>query len=174
MKRHQPLSRQRGLAMVIGMIMLVLLTLLVVSAINSSSVNLRITGNMQAQDEARAMAQQAIERVLGVKANFYPTPTGQAATNYYVDNNSTGNAVYSVSVAAPVCKGAAKQFGSTVTVPPLSSGCTNGARAGLFCWDTVWEVVATATDTKTGVRQVITQGVKITFEPGFNPATVSC
>ena len=168
MKRHQPLGRQRGLAMVIGMIMLVLLTLLVVSAINSSSVNLRITGNMQAQDEARAMAQQAIERVLGVKANFYPTPTAQAATNYYVDNNSTGNAVYSVSVAAPVCKGAAKQF------PGRTADCINGARAGLFCWDTMWEVVATATDTKTGVRQVITQGVAIPFEPGFNPATVSC
>ena len=168
MKRHQLLSRQRGLAMVIGMIMLVLLTLLVVSAINSSSVNLRITGNMQAQDEARAMAQQAIERVLGVKANFYPTPTAQAATNYYVDNNSTGNAVYSVSVAAPVCKGAAKQF------PGRTADCINGARAGLFCWDTLWEVVATATDTKTGVRQVITQGVAIPFEPGFNPATVSC
>jgi len=168
MKRHQPLSRQRGLAMVIGMIMLVLLTLLVVSAINSSSVNLRITGNMQAQDEARAMAQQAIERVLGVKANFYPTPTAQAATNYYVDNNSTGNAVYSVSVAAPVCKGAAKQF------PGRTADCINGARAGLFCWDTLWEVVATATDSKTGVRQVITQGVAIPFEPGFNPATVSC
>ena len=168
MKRHQPLARQRGLAMVIGMIMLVLLTLLVVSAINSSSVNLRITGNMQAQDEARAMAQQAIERVLGVKANFYPTPTAQAATNYYVDNNTSGNAVYSVSVAAPVCKGAAKQF------PGRSADCINGARAGLFCWDTLWEVVATATDTKTGVRQVITQGVAIPFEPGFNPATVSC
>ena len=168
MKRHQSLARQRGLAMVIGMIMLVLLTLLVVSAINSSSVNLRITGNMQAQDEARAMAQQAIERVLGVKANFYPTPTAQAATNYYVDNNSTGNAVYSVSVAAPVCKGAAKQF------PGRTADCINGARAGLFCWDTLWEVVATATDSKTGVRQVITQGVAIPFEPGFNPATVSC
>jgi Tfp pilus assembly protein PilX len=168
MTMHKPIARQRGMAMVIGMIMLVLLTLLVVSAINSSSVNLRITGNMQAQDEARAMAQQAIERVLGVKANFYPTPTAQAATNYYADNNSSGNAVYSVSVAAPVCKGAAKQF------PGRTADCINGARAGLFCWDTLWEVVATATDAKTGVRQVITQGVAIPFEPGFNPATVSC
>jgi Tfp pilus assembly protein PilX len=168
MTKQKPIARQRGLAMVIGMIMLVLLTLLVVSAINSSSVNLRITGNMQAQDEARAMAQQAIERVLGVKANFYPTPTAQAATNYYADSDSSGNAVYSVSVAAPVCKGAAKQF------PGRTADCINGARAGLFCWDTLWEVVATATDTKTGVRQVITQGVAIPFEPGFNPATVSC
>jgi len=168
MKRHQPLARQRGLAMVIGMIMLVLLTLLVVSAINSSSVNLRITGNMQAQDEARAMAQQAIERVLGVKANFYPTPTAQAATNYYVDNNSTGNAVYSVSVAAPVCKGAAKQF------PGRTADCINGARAGLFCWDTLWEVTATASDTKTGVSQKVTQGFALTFSPVFIPSSAGC
>jgi Tfp pilus assembly protein PilX len=36
-------TSQTGVALVIGMIFLVLLTLLVVSAINSSSVNLRIT-----------------------------------------------------------------------------------------------------------------------------------
>ena len=75
---------------------------------------------------------------------------------------------YSVSVAAPVCKGAGKQF------PGRTPDCINGARAGLYCWDTLWEVVATSTDPKTGVRQVITQGVAIPFEPGFNPATVSC
>ena len=40
-------SQQHGIALVIGMIMLVLLTLLVVSAVNTGSVNLRITSNMQ-------------------------------------------------------------------------------------------------------------------------------
>ena len=47
-----------------GMIMLVLLTLFVLSAINSGTINLRISGNTQAQDEARAAAQQAIEQVV--------------------------------------------------------------------------------------------------------------
>lgn len=159
-------SRQRGLAMVIGMIMLVLLTLLVVSAINSSSVNLRITGNMQAQDGARALAQQAIERVLGDYTKFYPLPTAVAATSYDINNDGTGE--YSVAVAAPVCKSAAKQL------PGRTADCINGAKAGLFCWDTLWEVVATATDGKTGVRQVVTQGVAIPFAPGFDPTTVNC
>jgi len=36
-------NEQRGVALVIGMIMLVLLTLLVISAVNSGSINLRIT-----------------------------------------------------------------------------------------------------------------------------------
>jgi Tfp pilus assembly protein PilX len=166
MNHSAPLSRQRGIAMVIGMIMLVLLTLLVVSAINSSSVNLRITGNMQAQDGARALAQQAIEQVLGVSTKFYPTPTAVAATSYDINNDGTGE--YSVTVAAPVCKSAAKQL------PGRTADCINGAKAGLLCWDTLWEVVATATDGKTGVRQVVTQGVAIPFAPGFDPTTAHC
>jgi Tfp pilus assembly protein PilX len=165
------MQRQRGVAMVIGMIMLVLITLLVVSAINSSSVNLRIAGNMQAEEGARAVAQQAIEQFIGVYANFYPTPTGMSPTSPTTPNfdiNNDGSAEYVVSITAPACRRAAKQ------VPGRSADCINGARAGLFCWDTVWDVVATATDAKTGVRQVVTQGISITFAPGFNPTTAHC
>lgn len=171
MRSMRTANRQRGVALVIGMIMLVLITLLVVSAINSGSVNLRIAGNMQAQDGARAVAQQAIEQFIGVYTNFYPTPTAMnpvSPTTPNFDINNDGSKEYVVSIAAPVCKLAAKQ------VPGKSADCINGARAGLFCWDTIWEVVATATDAKTGVRQVVTQGVSITFAPGFNPTSVNC
>ena len=161
-------KRQRGVALVIGMIMLVLITLLVVSAINSGSVNLRIAGNMQAEEGARAVAQQAIEQFIGVYSNFYPTPTAMTATSPNFDINNDGTKEYTVSIAAPTCKLAAKQ------VPGKSVDCINGARAGLFCWDTLWEVVATATDAKTGVSQVVTQGVSITFAPGFNPTSAHC
>jgi hypothetical protein len=170
-------QRQGGVAMVIGMIMLVLITLLVVSAISSSSVNLRIAGNMQAEEGARAVAQQAIEQVMGASAKFYPTPTGinyqaspagplSTAANY--DINNDGIPDYTVWVAPPVCKVAAKE------VPGRTADCINGARAGLYCWDTVWEVVGTATDSVTGVKQVVTQGITIRFAPGFNPTTVNC
>jgi hypothetical protein len=170
-------QRQRGVAMVIGMIMLVLITLLVVSAINSGSVNLRIAGNMQAEEGARAVAQQAINQVIGASANFYPTPTGinydpltktAASTTPNYDINNDGVADYVVWVTPPVCKVAAKED------PGHTADCINGRRAGLFCWDTVWEVVGTATDAKTGVKQVITQGITIRFAPGFNPTTVNC
>ena len=43
MARHR--FQQTGAALVMGLIMLVLLTLLVLSAINSSTINLRIAGN---------------------------------------------------------------------------------------------------------------------------------
>ena len=69
--------------MVIGMIFLVLLTLLVISAVNSGSVNLRIASNMQAQDEARAVAQQALEKFVSNYSNFYPTPKSYLDVDYF-------------------------------------------------------------------------------------------
>jgi Tfp pilus assembly protein PilX len=157
---------QRGVALVIGMIMLVLLTLLVISAINSGSVNLRITSNMQAQDEARAVAQQAVEKFVSSYANFYPTPQAYANVDYDINNDSSPE--YKVSVTAPVCKGAAHQ------IPGRSIDCENGVKSGLYCWDTLWEITASASDTKTGVTQQVTQGVALTFSPVFIPSTVGC
>lgn len=165
MKRSLP-THERGVALVIGMIMLVLLTLLVLSAINTSTTNLRISANMQAEDEARAMAQQAIERFISVYSNFYPTPTGVAATGYDVNNDATSD--YTVTVSAPVCKRAAQQ------IPPRTIDCANGVKNGLYCWDTLWEIRATAVNAASGTSQIVTQGVSITFPPQFNPATAGC
>jgi Tfp pilus assembly protein PilX len=159
-------SRQAGVALAMGLIMLVLLTLLVLSAINSGTINLRIARNVQAEDEARASAQQAIEQFVSVYANFYPTPTGKPATGYDVNNDGTND--YSVTVATPVCKRAALQ------IPPRSLDCASGVKAGLYCWDTLWEVQATASDTNTGALQIVTQGVAITFPPAFTPTSVGC
>jgi Tfp pilus assembly protein PilX len=159
-------KKQRGVALVIGMIFLVLLTLLVVSAVNTGSVNLRITSNMQARDEARAVAQQAIEKFVSNYANFYPTPQTYANVDY--DINNDGGFEYKVSIPAPVCKGAAHQ------IPGRSIDCENGVKSGLYCWDTLWEVTATASDTKTGVSQQVTQGFALTFSPVFIPSSAGC
>ena len=159
-------SRQAGVALAMCLIMLVLLTLLVLQAIDSGTINLRIARNMQAGDEARATSQQAIEQFISVYANFYPTPTGKPATGY--DVNADGNSDYSVVVATPVCKRAVPQ------VPPRSVDCASGVKSGLHCWDTLWEVQATASDTNTGALQIVTQGVAITFPPAFVPSSVGC
>lgn len=158
--------RERGVALVIGMIMLVLLTLLVVSAINTGTINLRISGNMQSEDEARAMAQQAIEQFISSYSNFYPVLAGPTTTGFDVNND--GTAEYQVTVAKPVCKRAAPQ-----TIP-RSIDCANGQKNGLYCWDTLWEVSATATSGTSGASQSVVQGVSLTFAPDFNPASVGC
>jgi type IV pilus assembly PilX-like protein len=158
--------RESGVALVIGMIMLVLLTLLVVSAINTGTINLRISGNMQSEDEARAMAQQAIEKFITSYSNFYPVLAGPVTAGYDVNNDATAD--YSVTVAKPLCKRASQQ------IPPRSIDCANGAKNGIYCWDTLWEVSATATDARSGASQSVVQGVSLTFAPDFNPASVGC
>ena len=160
-------TRQTGISLVVGLVMLIMLTLMVISAINSGTTNLRISGNMQVQDEARSAAQQAIEAFVSSYANFYPTPAGKAAAPYYINNDSTSVA-YQVSVSTPVCKRAAQQ------IPPRLLSCASGAKYGLYCWDTMWEITAQADATKTGTTQKITQGIAITFPPAFVPASVGC
>ncbi len=154
---------QDGSTLTISMIMLVLLTLFVLSAISSGMINLRIAGNTQAQDEARAAAQQAIESFVSSYANFYPTASPTTTTSVSINNDPSGN--YSVVRTMPVCKSARQQ------IPARLIACVNGVRAPLYCWDTLWEVSATATNTKTGVSQSVTQGVKIVFPPQFDPAS---
>ena len=157
--------RQSGSALVVGMIMLVLLTLFVLSAVNSGLINLRITGNTQARDEARAAAQQAIEQVVSSLLNFDPVPVAAATSNRSINNDASGN--YSVAVTSPRCKLA------TLQIPPKTLDCANGVGSGVFCLDTLWEITAVATDTRTGASQTVTQGVANTFSPGTTPAAVS-
>ena len=159
-------SRQAGAALVIGLIMLILLTLMVVSASNSGMIGLRIAGNVQAEDEARALAQQAIEKHISILTNFYPTPTGAPSTGYDINNDGSND--YNVVVDVPVCKRAAQQ------IPPKTLDCASGVKTGVYCWDVLWEVKATATGAKSGVKQIITQGVSITSPPDFLPSTVGC
>jgi hypothetical protein len=59
---------QDGFSLVVGMIMLVLMTLLAISAFQASNVNLRIAGNMQVRQETLAAAQAAIEKALSSSA----------------------------------------------------------------------------------------------------------
>ena len=69
---------QQGATLVIALIMLVLLTLFAVSALNTSTTNLKVVGNMQARNEALNAAQQTVETVISMtdpNINFIKTPT---------------------------------------------------------------------------------------------------
>jgi Tfp pilus assembly protein PilX len=64
---------QRGATLVIALIMLVLLTLFAISALNTSTTNLKVVGNMQAHTEALNAAQQGIDTVIS-RTDFVSTP----------------------------------------------------------------------------------------------------
>jgi Tfp pilus assembly protein PilX len=66
-------QKQRGVTLVIGLIMLVLITLMVISAFMLSNTNLKAVGNMQFRDEAIAAANVAIERSLAKTFTLVPS-----------------------------------------------------------------------------------------------------
>jgi len=59
------LSRQRGMTLIIGLMMLVSITLLGVSMASLSTSNLQVVRNTQTEQARIAVAQQAVEQVLG-------------------------------------------------------------------------------------------------------------
>jgi type IV pilus assembly protein PilX len=88
-------GRQSGAALIIGLILLLVLTLLAVSGMNSASVELVMAGNEQYQLNAFQASETGIEQVLGVP-NFDATtpPVANAAMP-----NSPGDQ-YGYAVAA--------------------------------------------------------------------------
>ena len=93
--------RQRGVTLIIGMIMLVLITVMVISAYSLSSTNFKAVGNMQFRNEAIAAANKAIEQVVGTNftTGFITVPAQQTIT---YDNNNDTVTDYTVTVEQPV------------------------------------------------------------------------
>lgn len=133
----RPMTSQRGATLLVSLIMLVVLTLFVISAINLTNVNLRIVGNMQIQKEIEAAAQQAIEKVISTSA----MTTGDVP----VDINHDGTPDYSATVSKS-CIGMKRSKDTDPTV---------------FIYDSTWDVRSAVTDTRTSARTVIHQGVAV-------------
>ena len=164
---HRLLGRrpgaQRGAALVITAIMLVLLTLFALAVINMSTVNLRVAHNEQTKSESVAAAQRAIEQV--VSTNF---PANPQPVNTTVDINNDGTADYNVAVAKPECKNAVPiktielDIAQASDVACFASSAVGSAGAGgnSVCANTQWDVSATATDAaNTGATVTLHQGI---------------
>ncbi len=141
-------NSQRGTTLVVSLIMLVVLTLLVVSGIRSSNVNLRIVGNMQVQEEARAAAQQAIEEVISNTNFTLATPAARTVNGY------------TVTFTQPVCL-SSKPIAVGDHGLPSDGSCLVSALASPLCYWTTWDIAATAKDLKTGATTILHQGISM-------------
>lgn len=127
---HRP---ERGAALIVGMIMLVLITLMLITAMNLGVTNFRAVGNMQFRDEATAAANQAIEQVISS-----PFTAAPAAESINIDVNDDGNPDYVVAIAVPQCVLASQAFSadpSSLSLPPSMTVAST--------WNTVWDLDAT-------------------------------
>jgi len=149
MKMLSSSYQQRGITLLMGMIMLILITLMVTSAFMLSNTNLKAVGNMQIREEAIAAANMAIEQVLSS-----PFTVAPAAETVEVDINNDGVSDYTVSIAKPEC----------VSVSIDTQGAKSSvALAGMTIssWNSVWDIVAEVTDNKTGAKASINAGVRV-------------
>lgn len=150
---------EKGAALIVGLIMLVLITLMLITALNLGTTNFRAVANMQYRSEAVAAANMAIEQVIST-----PFTAAPAAESINVDIDNDTDTDYVVAVAVPECIYAAQASGadpSSLSLPVSMSASST--------WNTVWDVDATATDddnlgavarVRAGVRVLLTEAEK--------------
>lgn len=151
--------RQRGLSLVAGMIMLVLISLLVTAAYVVSTTNSKAVSNMQFRDEVIAASNDCIEKTLNTvfADGFTSLPSGPTICPYDVNND--GTAEYNISVTVPVCA-QASQVTFTSPTPNLTSNSLPSSVPDPY-WASMWDVTALVTDATTGASVEIHQGLRV-------------
>lgn len=79
-RSHPPAGRQRGAALVVGLILLLVLTILAVSGVFTSTMELRMVRNTQTQERAFQAAEVAVEDALANPVLSTSTTFTQATT----------------------------------------------------------------------------------------------
>ena len=142
--------RQRGMTLLVGMIMLMLITMLVTTAFTMSTSNLKSVGNMQAHDQAIAAANIALEQVLS--SPFTATPQAETIN---VDNNNDGITDYEVAIATPVC------IRASIDALATKSDIDNPLLSTIDQWNTIWDVQAVVTNANTGANTTVSAGMRV-------------
>lgn len=190
MKRQRcpEMSRQRGMTLLVGLVMLLLITLLAVSAIRLGTTNLQVVGNEQFRDESVAAANFVLDQVLNDRefiTNY------SAAAGKSVADVTVGQATYDVVVPKITCKRtrviASAELVTKIEYPPSSGTLVDavlpadqpcvggmsgsgvvivsagGAPSGSsLCSTVLWDVEARVTaDTATGATTEVHQGIEV-------------
>jgi len=161
-------TAQQGMTLLVVLVMLVMITLFVVSMVRLSNTNAIIVGNMQAQKNVEAEAQQAIETAVN-QYNFF----GDAINNQnaWAANATTLSYADLWTAYKPSGAGTAPPMQSTVVMHRpqcVHSAPATGysALSGVSPQDTTWDLEVTANDNVTGAVTEIHQGVKIRLPAG--------
>jgi Tfp pilus assembly protein PilX len=173
---NSPSSRQRGAALIVSLIMLILISLLAVASFRLGKSDLQIVGNMQLRKQALSAAQQTIEQVIST-TQFTATPTNAllnpcgAPNTACVDVNGDGVPDINVRIVV-LCNAIQPILNSALDFTnPNDAGCLVGAgqntgvagaaNGNSLCSNSVWDTQATATDVITNAQYVIDQGVAV-------------
>lgn len=171
-------ANQRGMTLIMALIMLVVLTLLALTSFNLGKSNLQIVSNMQQRDEAVAAAHEVLEETIS-NTRFFETPEAILANpcgdpnSTCVDTNGDGKSDVKVSLNPPP---------TCVRVKPIklselklsetedqhcsmsetqSFGVAGASTGDSECSNSTWDIHAVATDMQTNSSVEVVQGVGV-------------
>ncbi len=176
MKRHT-YKRQKGMVLVIALIMLTLMMLMTVASFNLGRNSLDILGNMQQRDEVVNAANSAIQETLSTVRLFenpgaiFLNPCAGSNTRCFDTNGDGINDVTVSLTPQPACIQSRSILASELDFTSTEDlGCTfnivqdfgrAGAGQATLCADSLWEIKAVATDNLTGSSITITEGAAV-------------
>lgn len=165
---------QRGVTLVITLVMMLLVGLVAMSSLGGSERNLQISGNMQMRNEALAASQVLVEQTIS-SAAFTRDPAAAAAVVHAIDLDGDGRADQQVRLdPMPACL-RVRPIKVAELDPALDSdlSCmgssqqvtgrdfTASASGDSLCGDSLWNVSAAVSDAVTGAQVRVHQGVSI-------------
>ena len=169
--------RQRGAALVVSLIMLLLITLLAMSSFTLGKSNLQIVGNMQQRNQAFSAAQAAVATVISstqftlTPGNAIPAPCNGVANTQCVSVNGSATQDINVTVGAFCDSIQPIPVTQLDFTKPNDAGClvsssqdfgvSGASNNNSMCANSVWEVQASATDAVSGANYVVDQGVAV-------------
>ena len=171
-------NRQRGAALFVVLIMLIVMAWFGVSTLRLSSQDQQIVGNSQARQHATAAAQRAIEQTISSNL-FTVDPAAVAATPITTDVDGDSYADLTANLTPiPACfrvrtiKTAELDVSDSKDRKCLQSSSAGGAividRPGApvptgdsMCANTDWNIAARVDDARSGSSVVVNQGIAI-------------
>jgi hypothetical protein len=179
---HHPIPQrrrhhERGITLIVAMVMLLALSMLAVMAYNSSTANMRIVGNTQARGEVFAAAQAAVEKTISSPL-FTQQAAAVAMAPVPVDIDGDGANDFDARLTPqPACyrvrpvKVNELDPGSPQDLNCLGSGAAQNSGIEIegaapptgdsLCADSEWNVRAEVTDTSSNAHVAVNQGVGI-------------
>jgi Tfp pilus assembly protein PilX len=171
-------SAQRGISLVVGLIILMLMTLAGLTAVRIAQSNNQFVGNMNNRDAVIWAADAALEEAISTVRLFkapnaiFLNPCAGPNTKCYDVNNDSVNDVTVALVPTPACISAAPLNNKDLDIDSEEdAGCLVGESQSLgvvgttsgasLCANSLWEVTAVATDELTQASSTIKAGYSV-------------
>lgn len=171
------ITPQRGAALIVSLIMLLLITILAVTAFRLGKSNLQVIGNIQQRAQAIDAAQFAIDQTISsmqftlTPSNAVPNPCGGAPDTVCASASGGSGSDIDVTVT-PSCDSiqpipvnqlnfADSNDAGCLVGASQNFGVTGAASNDSMCSNSVWNIHAAATDTVTGANATVDQGTGV-------------